>query len=1016
MHHYSNGGGGTGGGVGGTHVNTIALLHASRAFNRNATSSTLPFPSHLSQDPWTSKKPPNSSIKHYVIVDYIASPPPHPYPHQSHRAGFIAPPPFDIEQMMLPQKPLRCINHIMECFNHLSAPTCSSHLLFPTTIKASALPPLSALTKKWPIISPSLPPLILIHPDPHNIIINLLPPAILTRTHPINNITKFISYLDTISSSSPENEMTALLADHLLDSTMYQQPGLAHGQNAGQATLPQGSVSPADCLSPAASVKMGEDLGMKKQSFGPLRDSADEKEVLEKIKSERRKWCPQTLVRDMSAIKIPTPSPPPFTTPSPTLHSLQSPPDSTGSTSSAPVASARLNNRKAVMAANAVAAAAAAMRKAAMENQAAGKGKGVVRASEYCEWRWRISTKVPVLSGLDGISNSVRSEQKLPIGRLPLKTPIQTDASLSTHPLQTPLNSNAKLPTTHRTRYRNNINQRISDLRAVVPALNSAKIKDGRRGGGKGAAMDDDSDGEGGDDQSDIIDGIPAATKLNKATILRKATEYIVYLRAEEEEREGEVYGRRGHRLGLRPLCRRHRREVLRGGWRSMRRTWVEEKPEAGWGGEDDGDDVYDGGTVYMPMPFEGGGWEVGLEVGGLLGRVEMGRSMGGGYGSRVGGSVPWESVMGGVASVFASFGSSSRSCCRVRYHQHSLFLSTSPAPRPHRFTASSTPQTDAELFQPLKRPRNRFGVVGVYCGAEGVFERDIGDGEGEDLGWCGGAAVAFIGGRRRWNGECAVAGLRCWIGGLSRVRVGVPNSDKVILAILIIALGTSTIHVFRILSTWAFTPTSTIAYYLPFVSSFPTASSILKSLSSHLWRCGVEDAREGAKGGKTLNIVDKPGVVEFMDGFDGVGIDVEVVRGVVAGLAFPFGVRRGSVRAWKGVGGGCWGDACAGVMAIARMALFAAWKGREGEWGMAVEAVKAVDGMLRSVGGEVQGGYVELGVEFAALSCGGIEGLEGELVGVARRVLGRMRRIVGGFGGLRDGGGGVLGVLLWIV
>ncbi|PKC07197.1 HLH-domain-containing protein, partial [Rhizophagus irregularis] len=62
-------------------------------------------------------------------------------------------------------------------------------------------------------------------------------------------------------------------------------------------------------------------------------------------------------------------------------------------------------------------------------------------------------------------------------------------------------------------RYRNNINDRINDLKNVVPALCHLKSKDSKD-----------------DDDIDEVDGIPAATKLNKATILRKATEYITYL------------------------------------------------------------------------------------------------------------------------------------------------------------------------------------------------------------------------------------------------------------------------------------------------------------------------------------------------------------------------------------------------------------------------------------------------------------------------------------------------------
>ncbi|KAF0533351.1 helix-loop-helix DNA-binding domain-containing transcription factor [Gigaspora margarita] len=65
-------------------------------------------------------------------------------------------------------------------------------------------------------------------------------------------------------------------------------------------------------------------------------------------------------------------------------------------------------------------------------------------------------------------------------------------------------------------RYRNNINDRINDLKNVVPALCHLKSKD--------------------DDVIEEVDGIPAATKTNKATILKKATEYIVHLKENNQK------------------------------------------------------------------------------------------------------------------------------------------------------------------------------------------------------------------------------------------------------------------------------------------------------------------------------------------------------------------------------------------------------------------------------------------------------------------------------------------------
>ncbi|KAJ1853048.1 hypothetical protein GGH12_005099 [Coemansia sp. RSA 1822] len=70
-------------------------------------------------------------------------------------------------------------------------------------------------------------------------------------------------------------------------------------------------------------------------------------------------------------------------------------------------------------------------------------------------------------------------------------------------------------------RYRNNINDRISDLRNSVPALH--RIRPKKR------SNDTDSDAE--SDEDSHVDGVEAATKLNKATILGKSTEYIYYLR-----------------------------------------------------------------------------------------------------------------------------------------------------------------------------------------------------------------------------------------------------------------------------------------------------------------------------------------------------------------------------------------------------------------------------------------------------------------------------------------------------
>ncbi|KAI8093432.1 helix-loop-helix DNA-binding domain-containing protein [Halteromyces radiatus] len=74
-------------------------------------------------------------------------------------------------------------------------------------------------------------------------------------------------------------------------------------------------------------------------------------------------------------------------------------------------------------------------------------------------------------------------------------------------------------------RYRNNINDRIRELQQVVPALCREEDHDQRRG----SHRHDDDDTEELEEEEE--DGVPVAKKLNKATILQKATEYIQYLK-----------------------------------------------------------------------------------------------------------------------------------------------------------------------------------------------------------------------------------------------------------------------------------------------------------------------------------------------------------------------------------------------------------------------------------------------------------------------------------------------------
>ncbi|KAI8376029.1 helix-loop-helix DNA-binding domain-containing protein [Radiomyces spectabilis] len=92
-------------------------------------------------------------------------------------------------------------------------------------------------------------------------------------------------------------------------------------------------------------------------------------------------------------------------------------------------------------------------------------------------------------------------------------------------------------------RYRNNINDRIAELKNAVPALLYAKLKDSRTGSKRShrAAMEEEDDD--GEDAEEYLDGVAVATKLNKATILRKAIEYINHLKrtGEHARRENTV-------------------------------------------------------------------------------------------------------------------------------------------------------------------------------------------------------------------------------------------------------------------------------------------------------------------------------------------------------------------------------------------------------------------------------------------------------------------------------------------
>ncbi|KAJ2802603.1 hypothetical protein H4R20_003220 [Coemansia guatemalensis] len=82
-------------------------------------------------------------------------------------------------------------------------------------------------------------------------------------------------------------------------------------------------------------------------------------------------------------------------------------------------------------------------------------------------------------------------------------------------------------------RYRNNINDRISDLRNAVPALQHIRPKKMHSSARASVDTEDDDDIN---DSDTHVDGVEAATKLNKATILGKSTEYIYYLRRSNDQ------------------------------------------------------------------------------------------------------------------------------------------------------------------------------------------------------------------------------------------------------------------------------------------------------------------------------------------------------------------------------------------------------------------------------------------------------------------------------------------------
>ncbi|KAI8143589.1 helix-loop-helix DNA-binding domain-containing protein [Fennellomyces sp. T-0311] len=109
---------------------------------------------------------------------------------------------------------------------------------------------------------------------------------------------------------------------------------------------------------------------------------------------------------------------------------------------------------------------------------------------------------------------------------LPAKFPLPTELitpPMIPSPLTTSKPTKNKSHNAIERRYRNNINERIAELKAAVPALQYTRQK-----------ADDDEDSE------EYVDGVAVASKLNKATIMRKATEYIVHLQHTNDQLKAE--------------------------------------------------------------------------------------------------------------------------------------------------------------------------------------------------------------------------------------------------------------------------------------------------------------------------------------------------------------------------------------------------------------------------------------------------------------------------------------------
>lgn len=119
---------------------------------------------------------------------------------------------------------------------------------------------------------------------------------------------------------------------------------------------------------------------------------------------------------------------------------------------------------------------------------------------------------------------------------------LQSFESSQTDDLQQPRVGNRKIKSSHNLiekKYRTNINSKIIELRNCVPSLRILVAKNGnhRTNTVNNEAEDEEDyyEGNGYSDDEEKLDGLKPAKKLNKATILAKASEYIRHLEKKTE-------------------------------------------------------------------------------------------------------------------------------------------------------------------------------------------------------------------------------------------------------------------------------------------------------------------------------------------------------------------------------------------------------------------------------------------------------------------------------------------------